>query len=301
MVATGLLYSAEGKALGDVVAHEVDDESVGHDGERAGRRQQAKLIAGRACRSSHGRGDRLGGDRGQCLREQQLDPGKHKAEERRDPDAGSDRRQEYPDEEATEGIAVDIGGLVQLLRHPGHEALQNPHRQRNVEQAMGERHGDVGVEQVDRGIKLKERQGEDRRRCLNFRIKCNIFFIAAIASVWRSVRAECSFISQSEERVGGGDYDIAIIGGGSNSCGIARDAAGRGLSVLLAEQGDLAGGTSSAATKLVCFAAGIGLGRPSDPDQRRGNFLLLRRPWYPSDVRGRLAFSPRNTDCRKDT
>ena len=46
-------------------------------------------------------------------------------------------------------------------------------------------------------------------------------------------------------------YDIAIIGGGVNGCGIARDAAGRGLSVFLAERGDLAGGTSSASTKLV--------------------------------------------------
>ena len=46
-------------------------------------------------------------------------------------------------------------------------------------------------------------------------------------------------------------FDIAIIGGGVNGCGIARDAAGRGLSVLLAEKGDLAGGTSSASTKLV--------------------------------------------------
>jgi glycerol-3-phosphate dehydrogenase len=45
-------------------------------------------------------------------------------------------------------------------------------------------------------------------------------------------------------------YDIAIIGGGINGCGIARDAAGRGLSVLLAEKGDLAGATSSASTKL---------------------------------------------------
>lgn len=46
-------------------------------------------------------------------------------------------------------------------------------------------------------------------------------------------------------------YDIAIIGGGINGCGIARDAAGRGLKVLLAEQGDLAQGTSSASTKLI--------------------------------------------------
>ncbi len=44
--------------------------------------------------------------------------------------------------------------------------------------------------------------------------------------------------------------DILIIGGGVNGCGIARDAAGRGMSVVLAEQGDLAQGTSSASTKL---------------------------------------------------
>ena len=46
-------------------------------------------------------------------------------------------------------------------------------------------------------------------------------------------------------------FDLAIIGGGINGCGIARDAAGRGLSVLLVEQGDLAAGTSSASTKLI--------------------------------------------------
>jgi glycerol-3-phosphate dehydrogenase len=48
-----------------------------------------------------------------------------------------------------------------------------------------------------------------------------------------------------------GVYDLAIIGGGINGAGIARDAAGRGLKVILAEQGDLAGGTSSASTKLI--------------------------------------------------
>jgi glycerol-3-phosphate dehydrogenase len=48
-----------------------------------------------------------------------------------------------------------------------------------------------------------------------------------------------------------GTYDVAIIGGGINGCGIARDAAGRGLSVYLCEQADLASGTSSAATKLI--------------------------------------------------
>ncbi len=45
-------------------------------------------------------------------------------------------------------------------------------------------------------------------------------------------------------------YDIFIIGGGVNGCGIARDAAGRGHSVFLAEMGDLAQATSSASTKM---------------------------------------------------
>ena len=47
------------------------------------------------------------------------------------------------------------------------------------------------------------------------------------------------------------DYDIFIIGGGINGCGIARDAAGRGFRTGLAEMKDLASGTSSRATKLI--------------------------------------------------
>ena len=47
------------------------------------------------------------------------------------------------------------------------------------------------------------------------------------------------------------EFDLAIIGGGINGTGIARDAAGRGLRVLLVEQSDLAAGTSSASTKLI--------------------------------------------------
>jgi glycerol-3-phosphate dehydrogenase len=46
-------------------------------------------------------------------------------------------------------------------------------------------------------------------------------------------------------------YDLAIIGGGINGCGIARDAAGRGFSVYLCEMDDLASGTSSRSTKLI--------------------------------------------------
>src|SRR5499426_4313931 len=47
------------------------------------------------------------------------------------------------------------------------------------------------------------------------------------------------------------DFDLAIIGGGINGTAVARDAAGRGLNVLLVEQNDLASGTSSASTKLI--------------------------------------------------
>jgi len=47
------------------------------------------------------------------------------------------------------------------------------------------------------------------------------------------------------------DYDIAVIGGGINGAAIARDAAGRGLKVLLVEQNDLGSGTSSASSKLI--------------------------------------------------
>ena len=47
------------------------------------------------------------------------------------------------------------------------------------------------------------------------------------------------------------DYDLAIIGGGINGTGLARDAAGRRLRVLLVEQNDLASGTSSASSKLI--------------------------------------------------
>jgi len=46
-------------------------------------------------------------------------------------------------------------------------------------------------------------------------------------------------------------HDLIIIGGGINGAAIARDAAGRGLKVLLCDRGDLAGQTSSASSKLV--------------------------------------------------
>lgn len=48
-----------------------------------------------------------------------------------------------------------------------------------------------------------------------------------------------------------GNFDVIVIGGGINGAGIARDAAGRGLSVMLVEKGDLAEGTSSRSGKLI--------------------------------------------------
>ncbi len=54
----------------------------------------------------------------------------------------------------------------------------------------------------------------------------------------------------SETADEGTPCDLLVIGGGINGCGIARDAAGRGLSVTLVEMGDLAQATSSASTKL---------------------------------------------------
>ena len=60
---------------------------------------------------------------------------------------------------------------------------------------------------------------------------------------------ECVFLGNAVPH--GRIYDLLVIGGGINGCGIARDAAGRGWSVLLAEVADLGGGTSSASTKLI--------------------------------------------------
>jgi glycerol-3-phosphate dehydrogenase len=76
------------------------------------------------------------------------------------------------------------------------------------------------------------------------------------------------------------DYDLAIIGGGINGTGIARDAAGRGLRVLLLEQNDLASGTSSASTKLI--HGGLRY-------LERGAFLLVREALTEREVLLRMA------------
>ena len=63
--------------------------------------------------------------------------------------------------------------------------------------------------------------------------------------MWRREIAREAFLGETPI------HDIAVIGGGINGCGIARDAVGRGFSVLLAEMDDLASGTSSGSTKLI--------------------------------------------------
>src|SRR5690606_18326729 len=60
-----------------------------------------------------------------------------------------------------------------------------------------------------------------------------------------------SFLSRGHSLYTESFVDVVVIGGGINGTGIAADAAGRGLSVLLCEQNDLASATSSASSKLV--------------------------------------------------
>src|SRR5215475_13004890 len=64
------------------------------------------------------------------------------------------------------------------------------------------------------------------------------------------------------------DYDLAIIGGGLNGVSIARDAVGRGLRVILLEQGDLGAGASQASPRLI---------HGDLADLERRHFLRVRR------------------------
>jgi glycerol-3-phosphate dehydrogenase len=76
------------------------------------------------------------------------------------------------------------------------------------------------------------------------------------------------------------DYDLAIIGGGLNGVSIARDAAGRGLRVILLEQGDLGAGASSASPRLIHGdLAGLG----------RRRFLRVRAALAERDIWLRIA------------
>jgi glycine/D-amino acid oxidase-like deaminating enzyme len=71
------------------------------------------------------------------------------------------------------------------------------------------------------------------------------------------------------------DFDLAVVGGGVNGAGIARDAAGRGLKVLLVEQNDLASGTSSANA---LHPASVGRAAAAVDDQAWSGGLRLARP-----------------------
>ncbi len=99
----------------------------------------------------------------------------------------------------------------------------------------------------------------------------------------------------SDDAVTPDTFDLFVVGGGINGCGIARDAAGRGLTVALAEMNDLASATSSASTKL--FHGGlryleyfeIGLVRHS---LREREVLLSAMPHISWPMRFVLPFSP---------
>ena len=82
-------------------------------------------------------------------------------------------------------------------------------------------------------------------------------------------------------------FDLFIIGGGINGAGIARDASGRGLSVCLADKGEIGGATSSWSTKLIhggqrdhstalsFHASGVSEGQCSDCAQPGATRLLI--------------------------
>ncbi len=98
------------------------------------------------------------------------------------------------------------------------------------------------------GIALDHKEADGHSRFLRRRLSARRH--SAIC------RADGRCHNRARRRIAGkitgmADYDLAIIGGGINGAGIARDAAGRGLRVLLLEQNDLGSGTSSASTKLI--------------------------------------------------
>ena len=76
------------------------------------------------------------------------------------------------------------------------------------------------------------------------------------------------------------DFDMAVIGGGLNGVSIARDAAGRGLRVVLIEQVDIGGGATAASTGLI---------HGNFSDLERGAFLRVRAALAERDVLLRTA------------
>src|SRR5882724_13044945 len=94
----------ERETLGDVVADEVDHDRAGDQSERPGGGKQAKLITRGTRRLRHQRRDRLRGDCSQRLRQEQLDPREHEAEEAGDPNSCGDGRHEDAEEEPPERV-----------------------------------------------------------------------------------------------------------------------------------------------------------------------------------------------------
>src|ERR1700749_5214137 len=74
-------------------------------------------------------------------------------------------------------------------------------------------------------------------------------------AIWRAKALSTPAEGRTKFEIGAmrdlGQFDLIVVGGGVNGAGIARDAIGRGLTVLLCEKDDLAEGTSSRSGKLV--------------------------------------------------
>ena len=85
-------------------------------------------------------------------------------------------------------------------------------------------------------------------------VALSVLFVAVPNLGWHStipLRTPRQTVSSYSEMPEQHQVDLLVVGGGINGVGIARDAAGQGLSVCLIEQSDLAGFTSSASTKLI--------------------------------------------------
>ena len=94
------------------------------------------------------------------------------------------------------------------------------------------------------------------------------------------------------------DFDLAIIGGGLNGASIARDAAGRGLRVILLERGDLGAGASAAASPLLQGnLLGLERGRLGDVRRARGECGIWLRA-APQLVRPIRVVVPMNSEVR---
>ena len=88
-------------------------------------------------------------NRGQGFGQQQFNPGIHETEKRGHADTGGDGGYKNAKKKPPERIAVEIRGFIEFLGNARHKAFQNPHRQRNVEQAVGQGHRYMGIKKAD--------------------------------------------------------------------------------------------------------------------------------------------------------